>query len=55
VLGWLQASQRLLHAAVLLAGRDDAGTSLATLREAALRDADGRALDQALPAMRPTA
>jgi thiamine pyrophosphate-dependent enzyme len=55
VLGWLQASQRLLHAAVLLAGRDDAGTSLATLREAALRDADGRALDQALPAMRLTA
>jgi indolepyruvate ferredoxin oxidoreductase beta subunit len=43
---------RLLHAAALLAGRDDAGISLATLREAALRDAEGRALDQALQAMR---
>lgn len=43
---------RLLHAAALLAGRDDSGLSLATLREAALRDAEGRALDQALQAMR---
>jgi indolepyruvate ferredoxin oxidoreductase beta subunit len=42
---------RLLRAAALLAGRDDAGASLAALREAALRDAEGRALDQALQAM----
>jgi len=31
---------------------NDAGPSLATLHEAALRDAEGRALDQALQAMR---
>ena len=42
---------RLLRAASLLAGREGAGTSLATLREAALRDAEGQALDQALRAM----
>ncbi|HTP72626.1 MAG TPA: indolepyruvate oxidoreductase subunit beta family protein [Burkholderiaceae bacterium] len=43
---------RLLQAATLLAGRDGAGTALAALREAALRDAEGRALDDALKAMR---
>lgn len=43
---------RLLRAAALLAGREDAGASLAALRDAALRDADGQALDQALRAMR---
>ncbi|HEY6514172.1 MAG TPA: indolepyruvate oxidoreductase subunit beta family protein [Burkholderiaceae bacterium] len=39
---------RLLRAAALLAGRPDAGPLLATLREAALRDAEGDALQQAL-------
>jgi len=43
---------RLLHAAALLAGRDGAGESLAVLRAAALRDADGRALDQAMADLR---
>jgi len=43
---------RLLRAATLLSDREDAGPSLATLREAALRDAEGQALDQALQAMR---
>jgi len=43
---------RLLQAATLLAGRDGAGTALAALREAALRDAEGHALDDALKAMR---
>ncbi len=43
---------RLLRAAALLAGREGAGSSLATLREAALRDAEGQALEQALQAMR---
>ena len=43
---------RLLRAATLLAGREGAGNSLATLREAALRDAEGHALDKALLAMR---
>ncbi|HET7526631.1 MAG TPA: indolepyruvate oxidoreductase subunit beta family protein [Burkholderiaceae bacterium] len=43
---------RLLRAAALLSGRDDAAASLAALREAALRDAEGQALDQALQAMR---
>jgi indolepyruvate ferredoxin oxidoreductase beta subunit len=42
---------RLLRAASLLAGRDGAGASLATLREAALRDAEGQALDRALRTM----
>ena len=42
---------RLLRAAALLAGREGASSSLATLREAALRDAEGEALDQALQAM----
>jgi len=42
---------RLLRAAALLAGREGAAGSLATLREAALRDAEGQALDQALQAM----
>ncbi|HSB24131.1 MAG TPA: indolepyruvate oxidoreductase subunit beta family protein [Burkholderiaceae bacterium] len=42
---------RLLRAAALLAGREDAGASLAALRDAALRDADGQALDQALRSM----
>jgi indolepyruvate ferredoxin oxidoreductase beta subunit len=46
---------RLLHAATVLAGRDGAGASLARLREAALRDAEGQALDQALRAMQLTA
>lgn len=46
---------RLLRAATLLAGRDGAGPSLAALREAALRDAEGRALEQALQALRITA
>jgi len=46
---------RLLHAAELLSGRDDAGTSLAALSEAALRDAEGKALEQALQSMRLTA
>jgi len=35
-----------------LAGRPDAGASLAALRDAALRDAEGQALEQALQAMR---
>jgi indolepyruvate ferredoxin oxidoreductase beta subunit len=39
---------RLLQAASLLAGRDGAGSALATLREAALRDVEGGALDQAM-------
>jgi indolepyruvate ferredoxin oxidoreductase beta subunit len=43
---------RLLRAAALLAGRESAGSSLATLRDAALRDAEGEALDQALQTMR---
>jgi len=43
---------RLLRAATQLAGREGAGNSLATLREAALRDAEGHALDKALLAMR---
>ncbi|HEU5296737.1 MAG TPA: indolepyruvate oxidoreductase subunit beta family protein [Burkholderiaceae bacterium] len=43
---------RLLRAAALLAGRDDAGAALAALRTAALRDAEGDALDRALQAMR---
>ena len=43
---------RLLRAAALLAGRDHASSSLATLREAALRDAEGQALERALVAMR---
>jgi indolepyruvate ferredoxin oxidoreductase, beta subunit len=43
--------ERLLHAATVLAGRDGAGASLARLREAALQDAEGNALDQALRAM----
>ncbi|HEX6019619.1 MAG TPA: indolepyruvate oxidoreductase subunit beta family protein [Burkholderiaceae bacterium] len=43
---------RLLHAAALLAGREGAGESLAALREAALRDADGRALEQAMADLR---
>lgn len=43
---------RLLHAAALLAGRNGAGESLAVLREAALRDADGRALDRAMADLR---
>ena len=42
---------RLLRAATLLAGREGAGASLARLREAALQDAEGQALDQALRAM----
>jgi indolepyruvate ferredoxin oxidoreductase beta subunit len=46
---------RLLRAATVLAGRDGAGASLATLREAALRDAEDQALDQALLALRITA
>ena len=46
---------RLLRAAALLAGREGAGSSLASLREAALRDAEGEALDQALQAMRVAA
>lgn len=37
---------RLLRAASLLHGRRDAGAALASLREAALRDADGKALDE---------
>jgi len=44
--------ERLLHAAAQLAGRPDAGASLAALRDAALRDAEGQALEQALQAMR---
>ena len=43
---------RLLTAAALLAGSEGAGASLAALREAALRDAEGRALDDALKALR---
>jgi indolepyruvate ferredoxin oxidoreductase beta subunit len=43
---------RLLQAATQLAGRPDAGASLAALREAALRDAEGQALERALQAMR---
>jgi indolepyruvate ferredoxin oxidoreductase beta subunit len=46
---------RLLRAATVLAGREGAGDSLATLREAALRDAEGQALDQALLALHITA
>jgi indolepyruvate ferredoxin oxidoreductase, beta subunit len=37
---------RLLQAAAALAGRPDAAAALARLREAALRDAEGRALDR---------
>lgn len=37
---------RLMRAARSLEGRDDAATALASLREAALRDAEGKALEQ---------
>jgi indolepyruvate ferredoxin oxidoreductase beta subunit len=43
---------RLLQAATALAGREDAGPAMAALRDAALRDAEGQALEQALRAMR---
>jgi indolepyruvate ferredoxin oxidoreductase beta subunit len=46
---------RLLRAATVLAGREGAGPSLAALREAAMRDAEGQALDQALLALHITA
>ncbi len=43
---------RLLQAATALAGRDGAGAAMAALRDAALRDVEGQALEQALQAMR---
>jgi indolepyruvate ferredoxin oxidoreductase, beta subunit len=43
---------RLLRAATLLAEQHNAGATLATLREAALRDADGHALERELQALR---
>lgn len=42
---------RLLHAARKLRGRTDAGAALGSLREAALRDAEGRALAERLQAL----
>lgn len=44
---------RLLQAATALAGRADAATALARLREAALRDAEGLALEREFAALVP--
>jgi indolepyruvate ferredoxin oxidoreductase beta subunit len=43
---------RLLRAAALLAGREAAASAMASLREAALRDAEGHALDRELQSLR---
>ena len=46
---------RLMQAAELLRGRDGAAAALASLREAALRDAEGQALSQRWAALKLTA